>query len=91
MANVMQSPWGFCVDARHNYVIFHGATYSAGAVDASLATSSASTVLGVPYCPSAIRFTQLSGTTTAAGPITIKQGAAPADTITINAEGTIIW
>jgi prepilin-type N-terminal cleavage/methylation domain-containing protein len=91
LANVEQAPWGFCVAAGH-YEVFHGASYSAGAVEQSLATSSAATVLGAPGCATnPVIFAQLSGTTTAAGPITITQGSAPADTITINDQGTISW
>ena len=99
MANIGQSPWGFCKDAGGSYVVFRGASYAPDEVETSVAASGAPAITGMPQCgsppgppPNEIVFTQLSGTTTSGIPdITIKQGAAPADTITINDQGTIIW
>ena|SRR3989338_5185391 len=95
MANVGEESWGFCKEGN-NYVVFRGTSYTAGAVEASVAAGDASQTQHIPDCSGTgpdpiIVFDQLSGKPLAAvTQITVQQSGGT-DTITINDQGTISW
>ena len=97
MSNQYQSPHGVCYSAP-DFIIFRGATY-ASALDreriagnpAVTLTSSSNFINCVGVGAIGLVFSQVSGTTTNNGIITVTGSGHKDETVSVNTEGTILW
>lgn len=95
MSNQYQSAHGVCYSAP-DFIIFRGATYSAGGSNDRIAGNPAVTLTSASSfftcgTGTGIVFSQISGVSSNTGTITIHESGHTDETVSVNTEGTIVW